>query len=200
MHDEKAQYIRAALTALRQAFNLPEALEVELTARARLVMFSQLSYIEYPGLAEDGYLWYMVRGIARSVVFDQQFQLQYSLFLWTKGDVIFQPDSFFFEKPREEAVQVLEDSILLQLPIPQLRRLLATFPQIDQLLAHLWGQHELRLIRYSSWLHLGTRERMKAFLTYYPNITERVPHYLLAEFLNMNRNTFSRLLRSIKKK
>ncbi|MDX3914809.1 MULTISPECIES: Crp/Fnr family transcriptional regulator [Olivibacter] len=194
----KEKYINDALILLSQSFNLPLHLADRLNQFINLLEVPAFHYLEYPGPAEEGYLWYVVRGVSRSVAYDKNTQNYYTLFLWKKGDVIFQADSFLFGGMRTESLQTLDDSVLLQLPTSHLKRLLDEWPSLHPLLTRLVAQYELRLVRYSYWLRSAAIHRVQLLLLHYPGIAERVPHYILADYLNLNRNTFRKLLKKLR--
>lgn len=195
---EKEKHINRALASLSQSFNLPLQMEERLSQFVNLVEVPAFYYLEYPGLAEEGHLWYVVRGVSRTVAYDKHTHDYYTLFLWKKGDIIFQADSFLFGGMRTESLQTLDDSILLQLSTSHLKQLLDEWPSLHPLLTQLLAQYEHQLMRYSYWLRSAAINRIQLLLLHHPGITERVPHYILADYLNLNRNTFSRLLRELR--
>lgn len=195
---DKEKYINSALASLSQLFKLPLQIEERLNQFTNLVEVPAFHYLEYPGTAEEGYLWYIVRGVSRSLAYDKHSKDYYSLFLWKKGDIIFQADSFLFGGLRTESLQTLDDSILLQLSTSHLKQLLDEWPSLHLLLTQLLARYELRLVRYSYWLRSAAIHRVQLLLLYYPGIAQRVPHYILADYLNLNRNTFRKLIKAVR--
>lgn len=55
-------------------------------------------------------------------------------------------------------------------------------------------------IRYYEQLQMTTRERFLAYVTNHPHMLQRVPQKILASYLNIKPETFSRLKHLLRKK
>lgn len=197
MSQEKARYIHTVLNELSSLIEIPTGLEERLIQYARMNHFSKTSYLEYPGDTDDGHIWYMVRGVARSVVFDQQTEKAYTVHLWKKGDILLNTDSFLNNSLRKEAIQLLDDSVLLGLSYSQLRQILSEWPALGHLIHLLAGKEKFTLLKYAILLRYPAVDRVRMLLLHFPGIQHRVSQTYLANYLAMDRSTFSSLLNKI---
>jgi CRP-like cAMP-binding protein len=104
------------------------------------------------------------------------------------------PQNLFTKQPVDEYVSAIVNTTLLMLPISQLERIIADFPQMQELIillqedARRHAQYRERMLRIPA-----ARDRYTYMANQEPVLLKRVPHYLIASYLNVTRETFSRL-------
>lgn len=196
---DKDLYIARALSRLAGICGMPPGFGERLNVLCRVRTAASMSYIEYPGAAADGHLWYVVRGIVRSITYDPNLPEEHTLYLWRKDDVLLNTHSFINGTERNTALQVVDDSVFLYLSYPQLRQLVNEWPELMPLIHQLSVQREQRLLRHIQWLRYPAAERVRALLLLHPGIDRRVNQAILADYLCVGRSTFNTLLNQIRK-
>jgi len=194
---EKQEYVQLAINQFKRLTDIPEGLTERLIRDTKLLKQPKMSYLEYQQ-DDDGYLCYLLRGVACSTLFDEEKSKERPLLLWKQGDLLFQPASFLERKPLHESIRLWDDSILLSIPYFRLYPLLEDYRALYPLLFRLYGLREQRLARYNTILAYTATERIAYLLRHYPGIETRVKQELLAEYLHMDRRTFSILLKQAK--
>lgn len=102
--------------------------------------------------------------------------------------------SLFTGVPDRHSIELLEDSIIIDLPYYRLEKLFPKYHDLD-FLARLWGNHgmvqlQLRL----DDLHFSTAsERYAKLIETSPTIIQRVPLGIIASFLGVTQETLSRI-------
>lgn len=194
MPADKDLHIAHVLSQLAVIRGMPEGFSAHLSVHCRMRNASSMSYIEYPGAADEGHLWYVVRGIVRSLNYDHYQDEEHTVHLWRKDDIILNTHSFINRSEREHALQALDDSEFLYLSYPQLRQLINEWPELMTLIYRLGLQRERRLLRHLQWLRYPAADRVRALLLLHPGIDRRVQHSILADYLSLGRSNFNVLL------
>lgn len=197
MYEQKIRHIGTILKDLSTLIDIPQGFEEKLIQVSRLVHQQRLMYIEYPGEVGDGSLWYLLRGVARSVVANKERGEFCTIHLWKKGDVILHTESLLGNADRDESIQLLDESILLQIPNNQVQQLLGEWPILYGLINRLAAYRRNSLMRYALSLRYPAIERIRLFLKNNPAMHRRVGQAYLADYLAMDRSTFSSLLKQI---
>jgi CRP-like cAMP-binding protein len=140
-------------------------------------------------------LYYVESGMIRGAV--DGLNEKISTWFIAEGDFLL-PQSLFTKQPVDEYVSAIVKTTLLILPLTQLERIIAEFPQAQELIilmqedARRQAQYRERMLRIPA-----ARDRYAYMAGHEPNLLRRVPHYLLASYLNVTRETFSRLNRGL---
>lgn len=139
----------------------------------------------------EQYFYFILQGTVRKYYKKEgeQFNVQIS----TEGHIIHAQESFYSRTPSEYYIETLEPSRFICITFENLEhifsanakmerlgRLLITF---NMILRHRW---QMQLIK------LAPRERFLYFVHNYPELIQRVPQKMLASYLNIQPETFSR--------
>ena len=102
--------------------------------------------------------------------------------------------SFTTQKPSIEYVEALEDSELLMLSFQDLQNMYEMSPKWDRLLRHFL-EYSCRdqQSRVYSLIALTAQERYEQLVETRPDIIQRVPQYIIANYLGMTPETLSRI-------
>lgn len=196
---EKLKYVQVATKQLHQLVAVPDALMERLHKEVRLVKQPKSSFLEQENdNYYDGHLWYLVRGVACSATYDELQDKERPLLLWKKGDIFFQPASFYEEKDLQESICLWDDSVLLSLPYHRLKILLADYPEFQPLLLRLYGLYRHRLAKGRIVQSYSAAARISHLLNEYPGIDYTVKQELLADYLDINRATYNQLYKKVK--
>jgi CRP-like cAMP-binding protein len=114
---------------------------------------------------------------------------------WFKkeGDLLL-PQSLFNRQASPEYVSAVTESTLYMLPLAQLQKLMAAFPEAAELFLLLaWetirqGQYREILLRIPA-----AKDRYNYFTAHEGYLLKQTPHHLIASYLNVTRETFSRI-------
>ena len=141
----------------------------------------------------DDYLNVVVRGLVRKFV-PQSKKGEVTLQLATEGHFVQSEISFHHRSPSEVALETLEPTTVVSIHYNKLNEAFDTIPE-----AELLGQAIIRQMfikkdaRYFEQLNKSTRERFLEYMNNHPHMLQRVPQKVLASYLNIKPETFSRL-------
>lgn len=152
------------------------------------------------GLGEvDDYLSMVIRGLARKYVLSEKGEV--TLQLATEGHFIQSEISFHRRLPSDVIVETIEPTVLISLHYDNLQQILENVPGADSLgIAIIMYMFIKKDARYFDQLKKTTRERFLEYMLDHPHMLQRVPQKILASYLNIKPETFSRLKHLIKKK
>jgi CRP-like cAMP-binding protein len=148
-------------------------------------------FIEVGGSFEDGNLYYLYSGIARSCYYGPDVDKPIISRIWKKHEVIFDVNCFLKSKNRNEAIQMLEDGELLSISYPSLKSLIETFPKTLSLLLFLQAENETYYKFYQHLLKQTVEERVRLYLNNNPTISSRINKDCIALHLGISRSKFS---------
>ncbi len=145
----------------------------------------------------DDYLNLVVKGVVRKyLLVDKE---EKTLQLATEGHIIQSELSFHRRVPSTQVIETVEPSVLASMRYDHVQHMLDTFPQ-----AELLGRLMITSLfikkdqKYFLQLNTTTRERFLHYLRHHPDMLQRVPQKVLASFLEVKPETFSRLKHLLK--
>lgn len=159
------------------------------TSKLRNVAKDQ--YLEDSRSFEDGKLFYICSGIARTFYYDDAGDKPIVSRIWKKHDVIFDVNSFQNEEERKESVQMLEEGELLTVDYSSLKNLLNVVPSIVSFLLCLQAEREKYAMFYQRLLKLSVEERVRLYLNDNPTLSNRINKDCIALHLGISRSKFS---------
>lgn len=196
MH-EKTTYIQHVINQLANFIEVSDKLQDRILQETKLITQPKMSFIEFEGDNWDGSLWYLVQGVACSIQYDSVLEKEHPLLLWKKGDILFQPDSFFEKKALQESIRLWDESILIGIPYFRLKQLLNDFPSLSSLLIRTYSIRARKLSYLNATLGYPAMERVSQLLIAYPGIQNKVKQELLAQYLHIDRRTFNVCLKQL---
>ena len=138
-------------------------------------------------------IYFMFKGLARSISrYDEKEQTSW---LVKENDFVNIVNSFLNQTPSKEAIQVLEDSVLIYLSYQHLQEIYDTIPETNKI-GRLVSEEYLKLYdnRINDLKHPVVGDRLRIFIEKYQEFFERVPNKYLASYLNTTPETISRIL------
>lgn len=142
-------------------------------------------------------VWHDVAFIARGcfrLSFLERDGAEHTAQIMTEGTFVADYESVLTGQPSTRAAEALEDSEVLLLARADQQALYDADPAFERFGRRL-AEH-LYLVsarRYASFLRLDAAERYDALATSRPNLLQRVPQYVLASYLGITPETFSRI-------
>jgi CRP-like cAMP-binding protein len=157
----------------------------------KLRSFDKKSVVLAQGETEN-YLNIVVEGLVRKYVVADKNDV--TIQLATEGHIIQSEISFHERVPSPVILETIEPSILLSLTYEHVQQLLAEVPFAEGLGRALISQMFIKKdARYFNQLGKTTREKFLDYVNNHPHMLQRVPQKILASYLNIKPETFSRL-------
>jgi CRP-like cAMP-binding protein len=147
----------------------------------------------------DNYLSIVLKGLVRKYVDSPKGEV--TLQLATEGHIVQSEISFHKRVPSDVVLQTLEPTILVSISYEFMQQALDKIPGAEQLGRSIVMQMFIKKdARYFDQLKMSVRERFRAYLENHPHMLQRVPQKILASYLNIKPETFSRLKHLLLKK
>lgn len=147
----------------------------------------------------DDYLNIVMKGMVRKYIITKRGEA--TLQLATEGHIVQSEISFHTRKPSDVILETLEPTVLISIRFDNMQLALQKVPGAERLGRAMVTQMFIKKdMRYYDQLQMTTRERFLAYVTNHPHMLQRVPQKILASYLNIKPETFSRLKHLLRKK
>lgn len=163
----------------------------------QLIPYFQMRYFDkktillQKGDVED-YLNVVVKGLVRKFIKVRGNEI--TLQLATEGHMFQSEVSFHLRTPSDVSIEALEPTAVISMNYQGVQEALEKIPVAEelgrQIIAYMFIKKDAR---YYSQLKNTTRERFLEYMTQHPHMLQRVPQKILASYLNIKPETFSRL-------
>jgi len=154
--------------------------------------FNKKSKLVNQGEMED-YLNVVIKGLVRKYV-PSSIRGEVTLQLATEGHFIQSEVSFHHRLPSEVVIQTLEPTVLVSIRHDRLNEAMNKFPEAEKLGRIIIMEMFIKKdARYFDQLNTSTRNRFIEYMNNHPHMLQRVPQKVLASYLNIKPETFSRL-------
>jgi CRP-like cAMP-binding protein len=173
----------------------------QLTPYFQMRYFDKKTVLLQKGEVED-YLSVVVKGLVRKYVRVRGNEI--TLQLATEGHMVQSEVSFHMRTPSDVTLETLEPTALICMNYAGVQEALEKVPNAEEfgrlIITYMFIKKDAR---YYSQLKNSTRERFLEYMTVHPHMLQRIPQKILASYLNIKPETFSRLkhlLRTAKEK
>ena len=123
----------------------------------------------------------------------QEHIIMFSLENWWTADI----GSFVSQTPADFNVQCLEDTTVIQFHYDTIETLFEELPKLERffrkIIERAFVASQKRLVGN---LSLTAKERYLQFKTTYPDIEQRIPQYMIASYLGITKEFFSKMKNS----
>lgn len=144
------------------------------------------------GEMED-YLNVVIKGLVRKYV-PSPTRGEVTLQLATEGHFIQSEISFHHRTPSDVVIQTLEPAVLVSLHYERMQEAMDKVPEAEALGRIIIMQMFIKKdARYFDQLKASVRDRFIEYMNNHPHMLQRVPQKVLASYLNIKPETFSRL-------
>jgi CRP-like cAMP-binding protein len=144
------------------------------------------------GEMED-YLNVVIKGLVRKYV-PSSIRGEVTLQLATEGHFIQSEISFHHRVPSEVIIQTLEPTVLVSIHHERMKEAMDKIPEAEMLGRVIIMEMFIKKdARYFDQLKTSTRDRFIEYMNNHPQMLQRVPQKVLASYLNIKPETFSRL-------
>ena len=117
--------------------------------------------------------------------------LEKIVWFMSPGDIVVAVHSWYDQKPSEEKLTALKDTICIAVSWQEVRRLLADYGMQSVILA-LTEKYYSHAIQRTKWQQYSTDGKIENLEQLYPVLMQEVPSVDLANFLGVSRETFIR--------
>jgi CRP-like cAMP-binding protein len=153
--------------------------------------FDKKEIILDQGDIED-HLNVVVEGLVRKFVVAGKNDV--TLQLATEGHIIQSEISFHTRTPSPVKLETIEPTVLVSMTYDSVQHLLANIPIAESLGRAMITQMFIKKdSRYYNQMGKSTREKFLDYVNNHPHMLQRVPQKILASYLNIKPETFSRL-------
>ena len=173
---------------------------ISLTAEEQNQFFDKVSTATYKKgefLLKAGQLcnrqFYIVKGCMRTFYIDQKAEehiIQFGIENWWAADL----HSFINHTPADYHIQALEPTEVLVLKQEALEELYLKIPQLERLfriiIQNAYVAAQQRIV---ATISQTAEERYAAFLQKYPGLSQRVPQYMIASYIGVTPEFFSKM-------
>jgi|SRR5689334_20838307 CRP-like cAMP-binding protein len=160
--------------------------------------FKKKQIVTQGGQVED-YLNFVIKGLVRK--FYQKGKEEINMQISTEGHIIHAQESFHSRTPSEYVIETIEPTTMVSVTYENLEKLYASSHKMERL-----GRLVITfsMVIKDRWqmnmIKLTPRERFLDFVHKNPELLQRVPQKLLASYLNIQPETFSRFKHLLKEK
>lgn len=178
------QFIQKFIKLTRAEFDM-------LTPYFQMRYFDKKTILLQKGDVED-HLNVVVKGLVRKFIKVRGNEI--TLQLATEGHMIQSEVSFHTRTPSDVTLEALEPTAMVSMNYEAVQDALKKIPSAEELgrliITYMFIKKDAR---YYSQLKNTTRERFLEYMTQHPHMLQRVPQKILASYLNIKPETFSRL-------
>ncbi|WP_375239324.1 Crp/Fnr family transcriptional regulator [Aurantibacter sp.] len=140
---------------------------------------------------------FIVSGCTRMFHSDDSGQEHIILFAienWWTSDI----GSFISQTPADFNVQCIEDTELVQFPYQNIEALFKAIPKLERffrkIIEKAFVATQKRIVRNFS---LSAKERYVIFRNTYPELEQRIPQYMIASYLGITKEFFSKMKKQL---
>ena len=160
--------------------------------------YDKKTFVVSPGEV-DSYLNIVLKGMVRKYVKGPKGEV--TLQLATEGHFIQSEISYHKRVPSDVILETIESTVLVSIHRDNIEYALVHMPGAEALARSIITQMFIKKDnRYMEQLNISTRERFLQYMNNHPHMLQRVPQKILASYLNIKPETFSRLKHLVKKK
>jgi CRP-like cAMP-binding protein len=163
----------------------------QLTPYFQMRYFDKKTILLQKGDVEH-YLNVVVKGLVRKFIRVRGNEI--TLQLATEGHMVQSEVSFHTQTPSDVILEALEPTALVSMDYQSVQDALEKIPNAEELgrliITYMFIKKDAR---YYSQLKNTIRERFLEYMTQHPHMLQRVPQKILASYLNIKPETFSRL-------
>lgn len=144
------------------------------------------------------HLFFLQEGFARCFFYDESSGREITTIFWKERNIVCDPVSFFKREGSRYHIEVLPGSLLLSLSYRQLEDIYQAFPETQVFTRCLSLQYAYYYSRRNNQLMASSlKERYLDLVALHPGILLKVPKEMIASYLNITPQSFSRLLREM---
>jgi CRP-like cAMP-binding protein len=139
------------------------------------------------------YVYFVAKGSLQVYVFDKDLN-ETTRDIVVEGNWCTELQSFGSGKQANENIRAIEDSVLCAIHRDRFQHLVQTVPQFDKMYKQiLEASYANSVYRINTFVSLSALERIQWLMEYRPGLMTRFSSKLIASYLGINKDVFSRL-------
>ncbi len=139
------------------------------------------------------YVYFIAKGCLQVFVYDNDLN-ETTRDIVTEGTWCSELMSFGSGNPATENIRTVEPSELLAIDKPNFQKMMQTVPQFEKVYKQLLEtSYANSVYRINTFVALSALDRIKWLMKYRPKLMTRVSSKLIASYLGINKDVFSRL-------
>lgn len=164
MRDYKCRIIKQYIEKNIQSSTERQILLIERVLPLCLIQTAiKNQYLESPGPALDGRVWYSPQTVIHSFYFNKKKGLNCGTQIWKKNEVILFPPSLLQGEPRINFIQILESGVILSMSYKDILTIRDEFPEILSAFEQLIIQNQHAIQHRNRLLNEPSDERVAKF-------------------------------------
>lgn len=191
---DKEQLMRIMMVDKKVTFS--EEAIASLVACSSEVTLPARHIFQYQGEKQEQ-VYYLLDGLVRSYYLDDEGKDTTKQFLrsgdFVQGEALFMPEGL-------ESFETLEVTRLLVFDAVHLKQAIRQHPDLLLFYSRLLEETLIyKMEREYQLQHLQAGEKYELFRKAYPDLEKRAPHYMIASYLGLSKETFSRIRKKYEK-
>ncbi|TFF40787.1 Crp/Fnr family transcriptional regulator [Mucilaginibacter psychrotolerans] len=139
------------------------------------------------------YVYYIATGCLQVFIYDADIN-ENTRDIVTEDNWCADLTSFGSGQPSAENIKAVEPCVLLAVSRPNFQQLMQTVPQFDKVYRQiLEASYANSVYRINTFVSLSALDRIKWLMDYRPKLMSRLSNKLIASYLGISQETFSRL-------
>jgi CRP-like cAMP-binding protein len=140
----------------------------------------------------ENHIHLIVKGLMRKYIRLEKGEA--TIQLASEGHIIHSEISYLKRVPSPVVIETLEPTIMISIQFTEMQRIVSHFPPAEALCRKLMeAMYVLKDERVYKMLSMSPRERFLDFVNKNPHMLQRVPQKILASYLDIKPETFSRM-------
>lgn len=186
---------RTLLKSFREIYPLSEEVIEYIHNKAIPVLYKpRETILRYGELCN--YSLFMIHGLVRSNMFQEQDEK--IVWFMSSGDVAIGVESWFFQKPSDEQLTAIRETLCLAVSFSDIEFLRRNFG-FQTLERMIIVSHFVLSLKRTLWQQMSSEGKVLNLAEKYPRLLKEVPAKDLASWLGISRDTFAVNLSKIKK-
>jgi CRP-like cAMP-binding protein len=144
-----------------------------------------------PGQSENR-LCFLESGIARNYYYDEQGE-DHTVRFWMPKDILFSYQGYWGQ-PAYFYTELMDESALISLLYDDLRALLVAFPEASVVVKTILNLFHQKDNDKQRLIALSAGQRFQEMRKHHQSVFQKVPLRIIASYLNMSRETLSRMI------
>lgn len=139
------------------------------------------------------FAWFVVSGYVREFTINEHTNAEHTTWFWFPGDFVLPHSVFFNQKDAVSNIDVLSNSILLEISLEDLLSIQQLFPEVQQFFQEIYFYYEKARIEHNENLYqLSGKAKYQKFYAEHPAIFNFAKHRDIASFLGLKDTGFRR--------
>ncbi|TKC02817.1 cyclic nucleotide-binding domain-containing protein [Pedobacter frigoris] len=189
----ESAYTELVLNFLCSYHPLPDDLRDEITAESFQTTYRQGEYLLRQGEFCTA-LYFILKGIVVGYTMNDDKRL--TTYICGEGDSVSSISGMYGEKPSEESILAMEDTVVIGLSVEKIVSLLETSIEMNIIIRKILESFYRSAHERSNMVRIGTaQEKYEYYVSVSPEHIGRVPTEYVADYLDINPKTLDRILK-----